>query len=380
MTLAANGGFGPQRPSATPGVRHSPYARALAVEHDEAALYMMLANGGVLESLGVHPSAGTGSGEVCQFFAKAGWCKFGDGCRLRHEGTDAPPATAELCQFFSKAGWCRHGDQCKHIHALATAATGQMGPPQQAMSSLHAPGKGLGKGPPSKGLPGKGAPGKDGPPSVHCEFFAKSGWCKWGDDCRYSHVALPETPWVGKPGPPQQRTLLSGSSGAGIVCKYFAAPGGCKNGDRCPYEHAGIPAEPELCRFFVKTGWCKWGEECKYIHAGGPEFPLLSVGRPQPLPGEVCQFFQKAGWCKWGDACRYEHTGGPPLDGLGAPPPRFAPASVNEICQFFAKAGWCKFADACKYIHSQDSALPSSGAQLQEESQPGLRALSGFSG
>lgn len=55
-----------------------------------------------------------GSGQLCQFFVKSGWCKWGEGCRHAHiPGPDTPPKSGEVCQFFAKSGWCRYGDTCR---------------------------------------------------------------------------------------------------------------------------------------------------------------------------------------------------------------------------------------------------------------------------
>lgn len=226
-------------------------------------------------------------GEVCQFFQKAGWCKWGDGCKYVHSGGPEPGAgppgqVQEVCQFFAKAGWCKWMDQCKYIHAYAGPPVDNSRPPAGQLA-----------------LPGPGV-------SQVCEFFAKAGWCKWGEGCKYIHAE-------GAPRAQQPPTLLTRSS---TVCKYFASPGGCKNGNTCPFAHIGTPGQQEVCQFFQKAGWCKWNDQCKYLHALGPDTPvqplgalaeqLEQTGLPQGL--EVCQFFAKAAWCKWGEGCKYIHA------------------------------------------------------------------------
>merc|ERR1711933_147396 len=65
------------------------------------------------------------SGEVCQFFAKNGWCKWESACKHAHipgpstplqTVSVSPPVPQEVCQFFLKAGWCKWADACKHAH------------------------------------------------------------------------------------------------------------------------------------------------------------------------------------------------------------------------------------------------------------------------
>ncbi len=240
-----------------------------------------MAFGPIFAKLGkVHSQPyGLGSaGEVCQFFVKSGWCKWGDGCKFEHiPGPDTPTAptigglepSGEICQFFSKSGWCKYGDQCKHQHIGGTIEAVQKEP---------------------------------------CNFFAKSGWCQYGASCKYAHISGPDT---------------------------ASTPG-----------HS--PSEPaEVCQFFAKSGWCKFGEQCRYKHISDT---------PAPVPersGEVCQFFSKSGWCKYGDQCKHEHIG-------EATPNSTTGGEVREACQFFAKSGWCQYGNSCKYLH-----MPSPGAGVK---------------
>ena len=85
------------------------------------------------------------SREICRFFSKTGWCKHRDTCIHAHvlgddttEGRpkeadsgsrveEGPPdpqerehtgTSGQVCNFFSKAGWCKYGDGCIHAHIL----------------------------------------------------------------------------------------------------------------------------------------------------------------------------------------------------------------------------------------------------------------------
>ena len=81
-------------------------------------------------------SSGAETGEVCQFFVKTGWCKWGDGCRhahipdltLQREGRPGgPPDPSEACKFFAKAGWCQFGDNCRYQHLAGPQSQSGMG-------------------------------------------------------------------------------------------------------------------------------------------------------------------------------------------------------------------------------------------------------------
>eukprot|EP00933_Yihiella_yeosuensis_P005888 TRINITY_DN110496_c0_g1_i1.p1 TRINITY_DN110496_c0_g1~~TRINITY_DN110496_c0_g1_i1.p1 ORF type:complete len:373 (+),score=89.76 TRINITY_DN110496_c0_g1_i1:79-1197(+) len=210
------------------------------------------------------------SGETCQFFQRAGWCKYGDTCRFAHIGgggkggslgvPGAPsmpsvPAgrkTGEICMFFQKNGWCKYGDSCGHEH-IPTAETP------------------LGVSP----------DGVTGPRTGEtCSFFVKNGWCKYGDACRHDHIPGPDTP---------MGVLSPGEQG-------------------------------EVCSFFQKAGWCQYGDICRYLHTPGPDTPIGvqgkgggkggGKGKGAMASGEVCQFFSKAGWCQYGNDCRFAHIPG----------------------------------------------------------------------
>jgi len=150
------------------------------------------------------------SGEVCEFFAKNGWCKYGVACRHQHvRNADTPIAeekppekSGESCLFFVKAGWCKYGDMCKHEHI---------------------PG-------PDTPVPPEGA-------GEVCKFFEKAGWCQFGDGCRYKHIPGPDTPagkGGGKGGDPNE------------PCEFFSKAGWCKYENACRYAHIARPEREKV--------------------------------------------------------------------------------------------------------------------------------------
>eukprot|EP00928_Gymnodinium_smaydae_P023963 TRINITY_DN1955_c0_g2_i3.p1 TRINITY_DN1955_c0_g2~~TRINITY_DN1955_c0_g2_i3.p1 ORF type:complete len:349 (-),score=81.85 TRINITY_DN1955_c0_g2_i3:82-1128(-) len=124
---------------------------------------------------------------VCNFFSKAGWCKYGDKCIHAH--VNGPPV--EICQFFSKAGWCKYGNECRHVH-IGVALSGDVATP---------------------------------PPKEVCAFFQRAGWCKYEDKCRHVHIAAP--PGMAKEVPVNPN----------VICQHFQRTGSCRYGDRCRYSH-----------------------------------------------------------------------------------------------------------------------------------------------
>jgi len=331
-----DGGYGPAR-AAPAGARASPYPPD---DRQEAC-----------------EPGGLSEGELCQFFLKAGWCKFADGCRYAHV---FEPKEPEVCQFFERAGWCKFGDQCRHLHVGAGADGLRPEGGQDLIREL------LGEDAASKASPG----------TEVCQFFAKAGWCKFSDNCRYAHVGGPATP-AARPAPAAVAGLPEAGA-AGEVCQFFARSGWCKWGDGCKFVHAGGPQAPQqaapqpargeaqLCEFFLKAGWCKWGDQCKHVHAVAtaavaafadalPAAQAAAQPVAQPLrvaggvgaaarPVErvlltgttaVCKYFNSLTGCRNGAMCTFAHD-------VNAP---------TEVCQFFQKSGWCKFGDQCKYAH-----------------------------
>mmetsp|Transcript_84336 Transcript_84336/g.103345 ORF Transcript_84336/g.103345 Transcript_84336/m.103345 type:complete len:360 (+) Transcript_84336:83-1162(+) len=233
------------------------------------------------------------SREVCQFFTKSGWCKFGEECRFEHvHGPDTPVApmggvptaekSGEVCQFFAKSGWCKYGDHCKYGHIGAAT---------------------------------------DAVPRETCNFFTKSGWCQWGDSCKYEHVQGQDV--------------------------QFAPP---KFDELDKLDKLDQLGGEECCQFYSKTGWCKFGDNCRFQHS----FDAAQAPIPEKS-GEICQFFAKSGWCKYADQCKHEHVG-EPRDNVSA-------TGTIEACQFFAKSGWCQYGNGCKYSHSGPGLAESNGAR-----------------
>ena len=175
--------------------------------------------------------------------------------------------------------------------------------------------------------------------SFFASFFVKSGWCKWGDGCKFEHIPGPDTPTA----------PTMGLEPSGEICQFFSKSGWCKYGDHCKHQHIGGSSEAverELCNFFSKSGWCQYGAGCKYAHISGPD-AASPPGHSPSEPAEVCQFFAKSGWCKFGEQCRYKHISDTP-----AP----VPERSGEVCQFFSKSGWCKYGDQCKHEHIGEAA------------------------
>lgn len=152
-----------------------------------------------------------------------------------------------------------------------------------------------------------------------CKFFARSGWCKFGDACWHVHS-----------GAAQQSggAAVQSSSGKGFNSGFSPLDDGRGGADSAQailqalglggvtksnngsvvsaYPATAAGSSGSICRFFA-SGHCSFGESCRNLH--------VATAPDTPEAREICMFFQKSGWCKWGDACHHTHTGGPAAGG-----------------------------------------------------------------
>lgn len=283
-------------------------------------------------------------GEVCQFFSRSGWCKWGDACRYVHMATPqaavatalasitqsqlpaispAASPTGEVCQFYARAGWCKYGDACKHSHDLPNA-------------------------------PAAPVPGNSGEP---CLFFARAGWCKYGDTCKHSHAA--KDVQLAQAVSAQVMSVIPAQS-SGEICQFFARAGWCKYGDSCKHAHGSRSAQDNNAMSMQQMQIQQAQQqvqaqalaqaEAQQQAAASQMLAGQYVGPPRTPSGETCLFFARAGWCKYGDSCKHSHAAS---DVHLAQAVNMAnpPAQSGEVCLFFSKAGWCKYGDACKHAH-----------------------------
>jgi len=146
--------------------------------------------------------------------------------RQRWEANPGAP-----CKFYSE-GSCRNGDTCRFSHDGATP-----GP--------SAPrGKGGGGGGELSGYGESKAPQKwDASVGAPCKFYAETGHCKNGDTCRFAHdgVAAAQSRSGGEMSSYQGESKATSrqlwDATAGAACKFFAETGSCKNGDNCRFSH-----------------------------------------------------------------------------------------------------------------------------------------------
>ncbi|KAI3456631.1 hypothetical protein Pfo_013294 [Paulownia fortunei] len=228
-----------------------------------------------------------------QFYMKTGKCKFGATCKFHHpkgvqiqsageeNGTEVqdkvfgdanavqPPFAPALlhnskglpirpgeedCPFYLKTGSCKYGATCRYNHPdryAAIAPTLLTSPSAHFNIGVVAPTASLlptfdprltqttlGLGPtiyPQR------------PGQLECDYYMKTGVCKFGNNCKFHHPIDRSTPNALATESLQQNVKLT---------------------------LAGLPRREGAihCPYYMKTGTCKYGATCKFDH---------------PPPGEV---------------------------------------------------------------------------------------------
>ncbi|XAR67231.1 hypothetical protein NMG60_11001907 [Bertholletia excelsa] len=169
-------------------------------------------------------------GEVdCPFYLKTGSCKYGATCRYNHPDRNAinPPAAAiGPAMIASPAAHLNIG-----VVNPAAASILQTIDPRLTQATL--------------GLASTIYPQRPG--QIECDYYMKTGECKFGERCKFHHPIDRSAPTMLTKEAQQQNVKLT---------------------------LAGLPRREGAihCPYYMKTGTCKYGATCKFDH---------------PPPGEV---------------------------------------------------------------------------------------------
>ncbi|KAK4439512.1 Zinc finger CCCH domain-containing protein 37 [Sesamum alatum] len=235
----------------------------------------------------------------CAFYMKTGKCKFGTTCKFHHpkgvqiqftgeeNGTEVkntgdaktaqPPFAPAMmhnskglpvrpgeedCPFYLKTGSCKYGATCRYNHpdryaaiasTLLTSPTthfnlGVIAPTASLLSSFdpRLTQTTLGLGPtiyPQR------------PGQTECDYYMKTGICKFGNNCKFHHPVDRSAPTASATEPLQQNVKLT---------------------------LAGLPRREGAihCPYYMKTGTCKYGATCKFDHP--PPGEVMTMGTSQP--------------------------------------------------------------------------------------------------
>ncbi|KAL0924429.1 hypothetical protein M5K25_005258 [Dendrobium thyrsiflorum] len=208
------------------------------------------------------------------------------------------------------------------------------------------------------------------PSKPECQFFMKTGHCKFKSACRYHHPksnlsfpSLPlrsasnnyeqngsseqlcEVPLFSENASNYQRTVSSPSS-SNVQGLFTPKQGGLWltqqwNGDQM----ATSPLHPPEIKINEEMHELA-NTDTAYDFNGGVKSQQLDEYPQRPNEPE-CQYFMKTGYCKLKSACRYHH----PKSNRCLLTPPLKPD--KPICTYYGR-GICKFGSACRYSHHME--------------------------
>ncbi|XP_021773120.1 zinc finger CCCH domain-containing protein 67-like isoform X1 [Chenopodium quinoa] len=151
------------------------------------------------------------------------------------------------------------------------------------------------------------------PGQPDCDFFMKTGDCKYRAACRYNHPISQDS---------KLRLPLLSSKGLYSKSKNPELPNlnpgnPRKNGTSHQQQqmqngqYPERPGQPE-CEFFMKTGNCKFKSACRYHHprdrmSTSSPCALNESGLPLRPGSKVCRNYELQGTCKYGRNCLFHH-------------------------------------------------------------------------
>ncbi|KAF8108789.1 hypothetical protein N665_0104s0104 [Sinapis alba] len=229
----------------------------------------------------------------CEYFLKTGACKYGATCKYHHpkDRNGAEPVLfnalgypmrqgEKSCPYYMQKGMCRFGVACKFHHPQTRTHNAQ----PTSFASVGFPYAG---GSPVMSLPPATYGVMDRPQVTHPQTYlpfmvAPQNWSTYmgGSNPIYDVKTEPD------------------SSSEKAECRFFMKTGTCKYGDNCKYSHPKervlisppnllnlmvLPARPgqPACGNFKAYGFCKYGASCKFDHPV-PVNPYNNTGLTMP--------------------------------------------------------------------------------------------------
>uniref|UniRef100_A0A7N0UTL0 C3H1-type domain-containing protein n=1 Tax=Kalanchoe fedtschenkoi TaxID=63787 RepID=A0A7N0UTL0_KALFE len=244
------------------------------------------------------------------------------------------------------------------------------------------------------------------PGAEDCNFYMKTGSCKYGLSCKFNHP-LRRTNQTVKP---RVKEREDSSERPMTECKYYLSAGGCKYGKACRFKHSretpsvvpvleynflGLPIRPgeKECPYYMRNGSCKYAASCRFNHpdpTAGSDTPSgyandehASSWSPSRPSNEVASFVPGSYTSAQGIHPQISEWNGyqgpvftaeksfrlPPAFGLNIPPmagsgyshfpsqlasEEFPERPGQPECTFFLRTGDCKYRSTCKFHHPKD--------------------------
>uniref|UniRef100_A0A0E0F5M4 C3H1-type domain-containing protein n=1 Tax=Oryza meridionalis TaxID=40149 RepID=A0A0E0F5M4_9ORYZ len=235
----------------------------------------------------------------CQYYLKTGTCKFGATCKFHHPREKAAMATRvqlnalgyplrpneKECAYYLRTGQCKFGSTCHSSYAQVIVPPGlvqvpgwnpyaaQIGSSSSDDQQRTAGGAKYYTGSRHSETPNMGDQGMfssyqagsvplglytvqresifpERPDQPECQFYMKTGDCKFGAVCKFHH--------------PKERIIPT---------------------PNCALSSLGLPLRPgePICTFYSRYGICKFGPNCKFDHPMG----TVMYGLPTSPTGDV---------------------------------------------------------------------------------------------
>eukprot|EP01127_Copromyxa_protea_P011987 TRINITY_DN3076_c0_g1_i2.p1 TRINITY_DN3076_c0_g1~~TRINITY_DN3076_c0_g1_i2.p1 ORF type:complete len:384 (+),score=39.80 TRINITY_DN3076_c0_g1_i2:30-1181(+) len=222
------------------------------------------------------------------------------------------------CRYFQRLGYCREGNTCSYSHVPGYPA------PYYQQSYYNPAGFNYGAPdqPKTEHTPG-GRP---------CRYFQRSGHCREGNACTFSHVIDPnstaayyqQAPYYVQSWQQELRKIQSDVSQhvpsavkAQTPCRYIQRSGFCRQGNACPYSHAMAGSvDPQSAAYQAGSSQSQSSQsQAPAAHSYGPVIPqALQDEKKSEAPERVytynkpCRFFLRSGHCREGNACTFSHA------------------------------------------------------------------------
>ncbi|CAI9090901.1 OLC1v1025785C2 [Oldenlandia corymbosa var. corymbosa] len=231
----------------------------------------------------------------CQYYLKTGTCKFGATCKFHHPREKAgvagrvtlnilgyPLRPNELeCAYYLRTGHCKFGSTCKFHHPQpANMMVSLRGSP--VYPPVHSPTTpGQLSYPMSRASfvpsPRWQSPSSYAPVLLPQGVVSVPGWNAFGAQLgsastSESQQQMRETVFPERPGQPEcQFYMKTGDCKFGAVCKFHHPRERIIPAPDCVLSPIGLPLRPgePLCIFYSRYGICKFGPSCKFDHPMG---------------------------------------------------------------------------------------------------------------
>ncbi|KAK9735320.1 hypothetical protein RND81_04G198700 [Saponaria officinalis] len=160
------------------------------------------------------------------------------------------------------------------------------------------------------------------PGQPDCDYFMKTGNCKYRLACRYNHPtgqkSKPHMPPLSSKGlyprppamlPAESSQYLNQNSDDTRKRGMYSA-----NHQSHQVQNGEFPERPQQpeCEYYMKTGQCKFMSACRYHHPRNrvptsSQCALSEKGLPLRPGAKLCRNYEQQGMCKYGRNCLYNH-------------------------------------------------------------------------